>query len=109
MRWASVVWMRTYGSKLILGRVCVPTEPNRNWTGAPRSPQRTWAENDMFRLLFLFDNAISDGGASPVLFGPRTLRRTWAPVQLLLGSVRRLNRRGEPTDSHLRLPLEDPL
>jgi hypothetical protein len=21
-------------------------EANRNWTGAPRSPQRTWAEND---------------------------------------------------------------
>jgi hypothetical protein len=27
------------------------TEPIKNWTGAPRSPQRTWAENDMFRLL----------------------------------------------------------
>jgi hypothetical protein len=33
------------------------TEPSRNWTGAPRSPQRTWAENDMFRLLLLFDFA----------------------------------------------------
>jgi hypothetical protein len=26
-------------------------EPLRNWTGAPRSPQRTWAENDIFRTL----------------------------------------------------------
>ncbi len=24
----------------------------KNWTGAPRSPQRTWAEDDMFRMLF---------------------------------------------------------
>ena len=27
------------------------TEPLRNWTGALGSPKRTWAENDMFRLL----------------------------------------------------------
>jgi len=36
---------------------CVRTaalgEPDKNWTGAPRSPQRTWAENDVFRLLLL--------------------------------------------------------
>ncbi len=28
------------------GGVCALTEPSRNWTGAPRSPQRTWAEKD---------------------------------------------------------------
>src|ERR1700729_961458 len=28
------------------------TEPTRNWTGAPGSPKRTWAENGMFRMLF---------------------------------------------------------
>ena len=33
-------------SELPPGGVCALAEPNRNWTGAPRSPQRTWAEND---------------------------------------------------------------
>src|SRR5271168_4859967 len=42
-------------ARLILGGVFALTEPTRNWTGAPRSPQRTWAENDMFRLLLLYD------------------------------------------------------
>jgi hypothetical protein len=28
-------------------------------------PERTWAENDMFRLLFLFDFAKSYGGLPP--------------------------------------------
>ena len=52
------------------------TEPSRNWTGAPRSPQRTWAENDMFRLLLLFDFAKAMVGFA-LLFGPGTLWRTW--------------------------------
>ena len=59
------VRVRTFGSKLILGAVSALGEPNRNWTGAPRSPQRTWAENDMFRLLLLFDFAKSYGGLRP--------------------------------------------
>jgi hypothetical protein len=31
--------------------VCVIAEPDRNRTGAPGSPKRTWAEKDIFRLL----------------------------------------------------------
>jgi hypothetical protein len=32
-------------------------EPDGYWSpmGAPRSPQRTWAENDMFRMHLLSD------------------------------------------------------
>ena len=45
------------------------------WTGAPRSPQRTWAENDHFPLL-LADRAFdlhpkSDRWAAPSRFRPR--------------------------------------
>ena len=32
--------------------VSLLTEPNRNWTGAPGSPKRTWAGNDRFRYAF---------------------------------------------------------
>jgi len=45
--------LRTGGSELSHGGACALVEPNRKRTGAPRSPQRTWAENDMFRLLLL--------------------------------------------------------
>jgi hypothetical protein len=44
---------------------------------------RTWAENDMFRLLLLNQPGFagqyckSCRRASPVIFGPRALRRTW--------------------------------
>ena len=48
------------------------TEPLRNWTGAPGSPtcpglpwERTWAENDMFRLLFLADRLRKSYGGLP--------------------------------------------
>jgi hypothetical protein len=33
--------------------VCVIGKPNRNGLGGPGSPERTWAEDDVFRLLFL--------------------------------------------------------
>jgi hypothetical protein len=46
----------------ILGGVSLLTEPIRSWTGAPRSPQRTWAENDTFRLLLADRFAKSYGG-----------------------------------------------
>jgi hypothetical protein len=57
-------------------RSLCPNRTIRNWTGAPRSPQRTWAE-------LFFSNAFTDGrptldpdikalaGASPHLCRPR--------------------------------------
>jgi hypothetical protein len=60
------------------------------WTGAPCSPQRTWAENGFFQMLSLHGTRISalnsslfarkqerSNGLRPVFFGPCTLGRTW--------------------------------
>ena len=74
------------------GRGQSPTEPSRNRTGAPRSPQRTWAENEMFRLLFFFPSRMNWSilekqlWASPIVFGPGTPVRTWGTRPVLLGS-----------------------
>ena len=52
-------------------------------TGNPGTPERTWAEKDMFRMLFLGPArdllAIEQKQlwASPVFFGPGTPWRTW--------------------------------
>ncbi len=83
-----------FGRELNPAGVCALKEPDRNWTGAPRSPKRTWAENDMFRSLFAVRFRKKPWWASPVFFGPRTLRRTWGTRPVLLGSVRRLTPAG---------------
>jgi hypothetical protein len=36
----------------------------RFWTGAPCSPQRTWAENGIFQMLSLYCTTIPDLGRS---------------------------------------------
>jgi hypothetical protein len=75
------------------------TEIIRNWTGAPGSPKRTWAENDIFECFQL------DGSAAPNGFSwTDSLKRSWAspgfpvkfggvgergaPVQFLLRSAK---------------------
>jgi hypothetical protein len=76
--------------KIDFGGFCALTEPNRNWTGAPRSPQRTpdflsslLALAHFMRLSLLkAAHAVVSGAAyrksgSPVVFGPGTLWRTW--------------------------------
>ena len=80
------------------------TEPIRNWTGAPGSStcpgvpwERTWAENGFFQCFCSMhqDASLSNHplrptwqralkGLRPVVFGPCTLVRTWAPVQFLM-------------------------
>jgi hypothetical protein len=45
------------------------------WTGAPGSPQRTWAENEMFRLL------LASIGKAVVGFAPR-FRPTYAKANV---------------------------
>src|SRR5271163_1689920 len=66
-------------------RVGLLTELIRNWTGAPRSPQRTWAENDRFRLLLVFDFAKSCGGLRPSYSAHVRCGERGAPVQFLGG------------------------
>src|SRR5271163_1827174 len=59
------------------------------WRGAPCSPQRTWAENDVFECFYSIPELFSLGsrvcntrqkrskGLRPAVFVPRTLGRTW--------------------------------
>ena len=70
----------------------------RNWTGAPRSPQRTWSENVIFRLLQLDGSATTNrssstdsfksdfGGFAPIVSSPGTFRRTWGTRPVSTGS-----------------------
>ncbi len=73
---------------------------SRNWTGAPGSPKRTWAENDIFRLLSVgrlsrTDWIQLDGqlkafvGLRPSFSAQVRFGEPGAPVQFLLGSARR--------------------
>jgi hypothetical protein len=55
------------------GRSQFVTEIIRNWTGAPGSPKRTWAENDIFECFQL------GGSAAPNGFSwTGSLKRSWA-------------------------------
>ncbi len=75
------------------GRRGFANEAQGNWTGAPRSPERTWAGNDVLSNAFFkhdtivgFDTEKAFRGAAPIVFVPRTLGRTWGtrPVSLNL-------------------------
>jgi hypothetical protein len=55
------------------------TEIIRNWTGAPGSPKRTWAEKDIFECFQL------DGSAAPNGFSwTDSLKRSWASPRISL-------------------------
>src|ERR1700732_891395 len=70
-----VRWLLSIGGDLLRTDAAVQTVHStqhrlRNWTGAPRSSKRTWAEDDLFRMLFLALNTEAMVGASPHRFRP---------------------------------------
>jgi hypothetical protein len=63
-------------------KLLTPPLRYRSRTGAPCSHQRTWAENEIFRLLLCncrpeASLIRSPGSASHIFFGPCTPKRTW--------------------------------
>src|ERR1700677_16962 len=76
-------------------------EPDKNRPGAPGSPQRTWAENDMFRLLFLSLSGFAGRYRKTLvgfahLFSPGTLGRTWGTRPTGTQTPREWERNREP-------------
>ena len=100
-RWHPAVRAATVGSKLKVrpGGSHPSNRTIRNWTGAPGSPKRTWADNGFFQCFCSMhqDASLSKRpfrptwqralkGLRPVVFNPCTLVRTWGTRPVPNGS-----------------------